>query len=159
MREKAIMHQVDDPTLPPPAVLNALRRPRLLYMIDDPSPFEGVKVWKEYLRDLRTLRQTAQVKRMIADAIEKIEWVRAREPYWQFPDAGLPPAQGGPMGADSTMPPRFVLDALIDCILERSDEWSGWSWCGRALCDEDGLAISLLEENDEGDLEDDAEAA
>jgi hypothetical protein len=153
MREEATMHQVDDPTLPPPAVLNALRRPRLLYMIDDPSAFQGAKVWKEHLRGLQTLRQTAQVKRMIADAIEMIEWVWAREPYWQFPDAGLPPADGG----HPTLPPRSVLDALIDCILERS-ELSGWSWCGRALCGEAGLAISLLEENDEDDLEEDDDA-
>jgi hypothetical protein len=109
------MHKTDDPTMPPLSVLKALRRPRLLYMIDEPSPFEGVKVWQAHLRHLRMLKQTAQVKRLIADAIEMIEWIRPREPLWQFPDAGLPPTEEG----HPTKPPQHVLDALIDDGLER----------------------------------------
>jgi hypothetical protein len=47
------------------------------------------------------------------------------------------------MGTNPTLPPQFVLDALEDCILKRS-ELSGWSWCGR-------VESSLLEEDDEGE--------
>ena len=31
------MHKIDDPTLPPPAVLDALRRPRQTYRLTEPE--------------------------------------------------------------------------------------------------------------------------
>jgi hypothetical protein len=101
------MHETDDPNLPPPRLLRALRRPRVYYMIDDPSPFEPLSVWKEHLRDLSKMddQRHPQVKRSIEDARETIRWIKERESMWLA--AERPRCNPSP-----TLPAPAVLEAL-----------------------------------------------
>jgi hypothetical protein len=110
------MHKTDDPTVPPPHLLLALRthgrnrrraRPRVrtpkerlfspgglyeaakrareeqhrtLYLIDEPTPWHPLKVWRKHLRELRKLDQSSrQVKEAMARAGETIRWIEAQE--------------------------------------------------------------------------------
>jgi RHS repeat-associated protein len=50
-----VMYNVDDPNLPPPRLLQVLRRPRTLYIIDDPGFLEPVRVWRAHIKHLQTL--------------------------------------------------------------------------------------------------------
>ena len=88
------MHKIDDPTMPPLAVLAAFRQPRC-YMIDEPSPFEPIRVWRKHLRGLETLdRFSEQVQRAIEDAKAAIRQIRA----WERESANYVPGMTAPDG-------------------------------------------------------------
>jgi hypothetical protein len=89
------MQKTDDPTLPPPAVLRALRldwwnrHPQhplnsmhgSLYLTgDEPTIFSPFHEWDEHLDMLLSLDpDSAQAQRMVRSALETMRWIVERE--------------------------------------------------------------------------------
>jgi|SoiMethySBSTD1v2_1073268.scaffolds.fasta_scaffold635879_2 hypothetical protein len=62
--------------------LEAARARGTLYLIDEPTPWHSLSVWKEHLEDLRNIpdHDSPQVVRAIGDALAIISWIETEEP-------------------------------------------------------------------------------